>query len=313
MIFFGVLVILVLQYARGGLLPLLSGLFPRAQPRPLPEHPAHALPRRTMPANGQPLMVAEGLLKQFGGLVANKDMGLTVNGAEITALIGPNGAGKFDPVQSVVRGAGAQCRPRSFFSASASTACRRVPSPALGMSRTFQHVKLLPSMSVLENVAIGAHLRGESAACCPLPGGWTAAKRKPACWPKPGAATAPRGAGRYALHDPRRQPGAGPAADSWKLPERCAPIPCVLLLDEPAAGLRHQEKAALAALPARITAQRWDRPFCWWSTTWTSSWAWCDHLVVMEFGEKMLPRALPEEIQAESSRAAKPIWEAYEH
>ncbi|MCT6967314.1 hypothetical protein, partial [Salmonella enterica] len=60
MIFFGVLVILVLQYARGGLLPLLSGLFPTAQPRPLPEHPAHALPRRTMPANGQPLMVAEG-------------------------------------------------------------------------------------------------------------------------------------------------------------------------------------------------------------------------------------------------------------
>uniref|UniRef100_UPI003C7B8676 branched-chain amino acid ABC transporter permease n=1 Tax=Pseudomonas veronii TaxID=76761 RepID=UPI003C7B8676 len=58
MIFFGVLVILVLQYARGGLLPLLSGLLPRAQPRPLLLPPAHALPRRTMPANGQPLMVA---------------------------------------------------------------------------------------------------------------------------------------------------------------------------------------------------------------------------------------------------------------
>jgi branched-chain amino acid transport system permease protein len=36
-----------------------------------------------MPANGQPLMVAEGLLKQFGGLVANKDMSLTVQGGEI--------------------------------------------------------------------------------------------------------------------------------------------------------------------------------------------------------------------------------------
>jgi branched-chain amino acid transport system permease protein len=53
-IVFGVLVLLVLHRARGGLWPVLSASFRAAKPRPLPEHAAHALPRRTMPANGQP-------------------------------------------------------------------------------------------------------------------------------------------------------------------------------------------------------------------------------------------------------------------
>ncbi|MCS5517216.1 ATP-binding cassette domain-containing protein [Pseudomonas qingdaonensis] len=94
MIFFGVLVILVLQYARGGLLPVLRSVLPASRPRTLALDDAPALPRRSMPAAGKPLMVAQGLLKQFGGLVANKNMGLSVNAAEVTALIGPNGAGK---------------------------------------------------------------------------------------------------------------------------------------------------------------------------------------------------------------------------
>src|SRR5690606_8072006 len=96
--------------------------------------------------------------KHFGGLVAVDKVSFKVAAGEIVGLIGPNGAGKsttFNLVTGLLRASEGQVRFKG----------RRIeglPSreiAGLGVARTFQHVKLVPQMSVLENVALGAHLR----------------------------------------------------------------------------------------------------------------------------------------------------------
>jgi branched-chain amino acid transport system permease protein len=116
------------------------------------------LARRARPPAGETLLEVRGATMRFGGLVAVNEMNLTVAAGEIVALIGPNGAGKtttfnvisgvLDPSDGEIRFRGQSLRGRS---------ARKIA--ALGMSRTFQHVKLLPTMSVVDNVAIGAHGR----------------------------------------------------------------------------------------------------------------------------------------------------------
>ena len=132
------------------------------------------------------------------------------------------------------------------------------------MSRTFQHVRLLPTMSVLENVAIGAHMRRQRRRA-----------RRP--WRMDRAeearllaeARARSSASVWASTCSTRRPAAlrsGPAAHPRDR-ARCASDPCLLLLDEPAAGLRYKEKEALGDL---LRPASEGMACCWSSTTWTS-------------------------------------------
>src|SRR5207302_5068326 len=113
------------------------------------------------PASSAALLQVEKARKQFGGVIAVNNVSFDVQAREIVALIGPNGAGKsttFNLITGVL----------SATSGSISVLGKKVDRAPpqeivrLGISRTFQHVKLVPDMSVLENVAIGAHLRGHS-------------------------------------------------------------------------------------------------------------------------------------------------------
>jgi ABC-type branched-subunit amino acid transport system permease subunit len=157
-IVFGLLMILVLHKARDGLWVVISRrVAVKSDRRKIGS--AEPLPARERPEVGTVLLEVKDVVKKFGGLTANNQMSLAVGAGEILALIGPNGAGKstlFNAITGVDGPTSGEVRFRG----------QRVDGMSphviarLGMSRTFQHVRLLPAMSALENVAIGAHLRG---------------------------------------------------------------------------------------------------------------------------------------------------------
>ncbi|MBS0344550.1 MAG: ATP-binding cassette domain-containing protein, partial [Proteobacteria bacterium] len=159
-IVFGVLMLLVLQRFADGIWPALEH-FGRRLLRPEKAKASGQvaeLAKRTLPPKGTVLLQAKDVTKRFGGLVANNSVSMTVKAGEIHALIGPNGAGKStffnmisgvdDPTEGEVRlmDQSMQTRPARDFA-------------ALGLGRTFQHVRLLGTRSVVDNVALGAHLR----------------------------------------------------------------------------------------------------------------------------------------------------------
>src|ERR1700709_2805627 len=162
-IVFGILLVGLLQLAPTGIWPWLMSLLPFKPTRKRPDT-SLTLPARIRPA-GTPdvLLHIEGARKQFGGVIAVNDVSFDVQAREIVALIGPNGAGKsttFNLITGVLPSSGGPLswRRRKIDNAPPQEVTK------LGIARTFQHVKLVPDMSVLENVAIGAHLRGQAGA-----------------------------------------------------------------------------------------------------------------------------------------------------
>src|SRR6266702_4720059 len=159
-IVFGVLMVLLLQYARQGVWPFVARMFPRGPRAHVPDH-ADALPQRSKPTAGESLLVVDKARKQFGGLVAVNDVSFEVKAGQIIGLIGPNGAGKsttFNLVTGVLQPTSGSIS----FRGERIDALNSREIVKRGIGRTFQHVKLLPGMTVLENVAIGAHLRGHA-------------------------------------------------------------------------------------------------------------------------------------------------------
>ncbi|OLS60566.1 branched-chain amino acid ABC transporter ATP-binding protein/permease [Pseudomonas putida] len=289
MIFFGVLIILVLQYARGGLLPLIQAALPKARRHNTLAGDAAALPRRSMPGHGQPLLQAEGLVKRFGGLVANKDMGLALNSGEITALIGPNGAGKstfFNLLSGVLAPNAGQI---TFLGQRIDGLAPRAIA-SLGVSRTFQHVRLLPDMSVLENVALGAHRRGKAGLLRSMLHMERAEEASL-------LAEAARQIERVGLGEHLHTPAGSLALGQQRIVEIARALcsdPILLLLDEPAAGLRYGEKQALARLLEQLRSEGLGVLLVEHDMEFVMGLS--DRIVVMEFGQP-LASGTPIEIQ----------------
>ncbi|MBK7135663.1 MAG: branched-chain amino acid ABC transporter ATP-binding protein/permease [Rhodocyclales bacterium] len=288
-IFFGILLVIVLQRAREGLWPWLTRLVPASAARQRTVAPAEPLPQRAMPAAGTVLLEVKDARKQFGGLVANDNMSLNVKAGEVMALIGPNGAGKstmFNCISGVDPLTSGEIRflgERIDRLASREIARR-------GMGRTFQHVRLLPTMSVLENVAIGAHLRGDKgvvSAALHLERGEEARL----------LAEAKRQLERVGLGEHLfDEAGSLPLGQQriLEIARALAADPCLLLLDEPAAGLRYLEKQSLAELLRRLRAENMGILLVEHDMDFVMGLA--DRVVVMEFGEK-ISEGLPEEVQ----------------
>src|SRR6185369_16938687 len=158
---FAILFILLLQYARGGVMGLLARWTrQRFAPPPMPKLavPREPLPRRQLPGRGERILSVQAATKRFGGLVAVNEVGFDVNAGEIIGLIGPNGAGK-STMFNLVTGTLPMTSGKVEFLGRDITGLAQQRIARLGMARTFQHVKLRPQMSLLDNVALGAHAR----------------------------------------------------------------------------------------------------------------------------------------------------------
>jgi branched-chain amino acid transport system ATP-binding protein len=105
-----------------------------------------------------PLLDVRGVTKRFGGLTAVKDLSLRVPTGSLFGLIGPNGAGKttiFNLLTGVYRPTDGQI----LFGGHRVDGRRPYEIASLGMTRTFQNIRLFPDMTVLENVMTARHLR----------------------------------------------------------------------------------------------------------------------------------------------------------
>jgi branched-chain amino acid transport system permease protein len=248
---FGVLVILVLHRAPDGIWPWVATLWFRyrkpVQCRPTASEPLAPRPRRIEAPRTGPILEVEEATKRFGGLTAVNKVSFTVGAGEIVALIGPNGAGK-STTFNLITGALELSAGRIVFDGRPVDDLSPRRAAALGMARTFQHVKVVPDMSVVDNVAIGAHGRGTAGTVSCMVHLERAEEARI-------LAEAARQAERVGLADELFKPAGSLALGLQRLVEvarALAADPKLILLDEPAAGLRHFEKKALAELLVKL-------------------------------------------------------------
>src|SRR5204863_2827315 len=285
---FGVLMMLLLHRASSGLAPVLSRWTIRPQRRRIAAE-APALPRRGQPAAGAALLQVRKAAKRFGGLVAVRELSFEMRAGEVLGLIGPNGAGKstmFNLITGVLPADGGEIA----FGGERIDGLAPKDIARRGIARTFQHVNLVGGMSVLENVALGAHLRGRR-------GTLRAMLRAERDEEAQLLAEAARQLERVALSEQLHAPAGSLPLGQQRLVEIARALsadPTLLLLDEPAAGLRYAEKQALAALLRRLRGERMSILLVEHDMEFVMGLV--DRLVVLDFGEK-LAEGLPADVQ----------------
>jgi branched-chain amino acid transport system permease protein len=301
-IVFGILLVLMLKFLPQGLWSLVESRLPRRQ-RAVDWTQAPELRARPRPAMGERVLEVDTIRKQFGGLTAVKDISFQIHAGQIVGLIGPNGAGKsttFNLITGVLSKTSGAVR---FRGQDISHLASREIS-ALGMARTFQHVKMIPDMTVLENVALGAHARGDKGVLAAMLRSNRAEEQQ--LFKEAQRQLERIGMGEY-LHELAGNLAMGPQRLMEIARALCAD-PALLLLDEPAAGLRHKEKQALGQVLRQLKAEGMSILLVEHDMDLVMQI--CDHLVVMEFGT-LLTEGTPEEIQ--NSPAVRAAYLGTEH
>ncbi len=247
-----------------------------------------------------PLLEVEDVTVRFGGIIALDGLSFEIQEGHICGLIGPNGAGKttmFNVVSRIYQPARGSVR----FRGQELLAVPAHGIAKLGIARTFQNLALFPTMTLLENVMVGAHSLGRI-------GFGRAISRI-------GAARDNRRTRDHA-GDLLKQLGLGDLAFNvaaglpfgtlkrLEIARALAAEPKFLLLDEPAAGLPHGEVDGLAETIRDIRKQ-FDLTVLLVEHHMSMVMGISDRIVVMEFGRKIAD-GTPKEISSD-----KRVIEAY--
>jgi branched-chain amino acid transport system ATP-binding protein len=182
------------------------------------------------------LLSVRKITRRFGGIVAIDEVSLEVEQGQIVGLIGPNGAGKttlFNVITRLYRPDGGELDfdDRSLLRTPPHRIVRR------GIARTFQNVELFRTMTVLDNVLVGAHTRTR-----PFRRGSIERRAREVL-------------DYVGIADVAGRPAAGLPFGTLKRVELARALvaePRLLLLDEPAGGLNHEEVSALGAFITRL-------------------------------------------------------------
>jgi branched-chain amino acid transport system ATP-binding protein len=234
------------------------------------------------------LLEIRNVTRRFGGIVAIDDVSLDVDAGQIVGLIGPNGAGKttlFNVVTRLYKPDGGDLRfdGKSLLRTPAHRVIRR------GISRTFQNVELFRTMTVLDNVLVGAHTRT-------APFGGQAARTR--------AFEMLRYVGIEGIAE---RPVSGLPFGTQKRVELARALvaePRLLLLDEPAGGLNHEEVAELGVFVRRLR-EDFDLTVFLVEHHMGLVMSIAERIHVLDFGRK-IAEGTPQEIQRDAA-----VIEAY--
>jgi branched-chain amino acid transport system permease protein len=295
-IIFGLIMLFILQYYPNGLWPGLVKFFLSSvkikKKFNIEKYEPSKLNSRNMPPKGTLILDAKEITKCFGGLVANRSVSLDLKAGEIHALIGPNGAGK-STIFNILSGVDFASEGQVELLGESMRGKVARDFATRGLGRTFQHVRLLRSQSVLDNVALGAHLRGHF--------GWLACMlrldRREECAIQLEATEQIR---RCGLAGSENAIASSLSLGKQRIVEIARALsgqPVALLLDEPAAGLRHLEKKDLASLLMQLRLEGLSILIIEHDMEFVMQLA--DRITVLDFGT-VIATGSPQEIQKNS-------------
>jgi branched-chain amino acid transport system ATP-binding protein len=226
------------------------------------------------------LLAIENVTRRFGGIVALDDVSLELRERQIGGLIGPNGAGKttlFNVVTRLYRAQGG----RVIFDGRDLLRVRPYRIAGLGITRTFQNVVLFEHMTVLENVLVGAHSQT-----------------------RPFSERRAHRSASETLEYLELSPYAGTIAAGLPfstlkrvaIARALVSKPRLLLLDEPAGGLSHEEVGELSSLIQRIRDD-FELTILLVEHHMQLVMSLCEYVTVLDFGRK-IAEGTPSEVKA---------------
>lgn len=241
-----------------------------------------------------PLLDIKGLTKCFGGLVAVRDFTMAVAKDELVGLIGPNGAGK-TTVFNLVTGMYQPTNGSVRFEDKDITGSRPYRVYQQGIARTFQNIRLFRELSVLDNVRVAYHHRGEAGVVDSI-------LRTPRFGREEKRVTDRALELLSILGLEQRRDALGrnlPYGEQRRLEIARALVaePKLLLLDEPAAGMNPFEVGQLMEL-IRFVKETFRLTVFLIEHQMRVVMGVCERVVVMEFGE-VIASGRPEQVQAD--------------
>jgi branched-chain amino acid transport system ATP-binding protein len=245
--------------------------------------------------NGRPILEIQELSMQFGGLRAVNNFELTLQPHDLQGLIGPNGAGK-TTVFNMITGMYVPASGSIFFGSQEITGLEPHEINQMGIARTFQNIRLFPSLTVLDNVRIAYHTHAGYSMNDAVFHNRSFFKQERELTEKAQDFLAV-----FNLEDRQGTVAKNlPYGEQRRLEiaRALAAEPTLLLLDEPAAGMNPAESSALMDL-IHFIRERFNLTILLIEHQMRVVMGICEQITVMDFGE-VIARGTPTEIQSNS-------------